>query len=149
MHLHIIGICGTFMGGIAALARASGHRVTGSDRNVYPPMSTQLAELGIDVIEGYSADQLSLDPDVFVIGNVMSRGNELIEALLDSGCRYESGPEWLARHSAGLSPHPRRGWRWRHRPGRGWCPAMAARRPGGHQRQPRLRQVSLLPCRSG
>ncbi len=86
------------MGGIAALARAAGHRVTGSDRNVYPPMSTQLAELGIDVIEGYSADQLSLDPDVFVIGNVMSRGNELIEALLDSGCRYESGPEWLARN---------------------------------------------------
>lgn len=86
------------MGGIAALARAAGHRVTGSDRNVYPPMSTQLAGLGIDIVEGYSADQLSLDPDVFVIGNVMSRGNELIEALLDSRCRYESGPEWLARN---------------------------------------------------
>ena len=98
MHLHILGICGTFMGGIAALARECGHRVTGSDRNVYPPMSTQLAALGIDVIEGYTPDQLALKPDVFVIGNVMSRGNPLIEALLDSGARYESGPEWLARN---------------------------------------------------
>jgi len=98
MHLHILGICGTFMGGIAALARATGHRVTGSDRNVYPPMSTQLAALGIDVIEGYEADQLGLDPDVFVIGNVMSRGNALVEAILDSGRPYESGPEWLARN---------------------------------------------------
>jgi UDP-N-acetylmuramate: L-alanyl-gamma-D-glutamyl-meso-diaminopimelate ligase len=98
MHLHIIGVCGTFMGGIAAIARAAGHRVTGSDRNVYPPMSTQLAALGVDVIEGYGADQLGLDPDVFVVGNVMSRGNALVEALLDSGKRYESGPEWLARN---------------------------------------------------
>ena len=98
MHLHIIGVCGTFMGGIAALARAAGHRVTGSDRNVYPPMSTQLAELGVDVIEGYTPDQLALQPDVFVIGNVMSRGNPLIEAVLDSGRPYESGPEWLARN---------------------------------------------------
>jgi UDP-N-acetylmuramate: L-alanyl-gamma-D-glutamyl-meso-diaminopimelate ligase len=98
MHLHILGICGTFMGGIAALARAAGHRVTGSDRNVYPPMSTQLAALGIDGIEGYGPDQLGLDPDVFVIGNVMSRGNALVEAILDSGRPYESGPEWLARN---------------------------------------------------
>jgi UDP-N-acetylmuramate: L-alanyl-gamma-D-glutamyl-meso-diaminopimelate ligase len=98
MHLHIIGICGTFMGGIAALARACGHKVTGSDRNVYPPMSTQLAALGIDVIEGYQPDQLQLEPDVFVIGNVMSRGNPLVEAILDSGRPYESGPEWLARN---------------------------------------------------
>jgi UDP-N-acetylmuramate: L-alanyl-gamma-D-glutamyl-meso-diaminopimelate ligase len=98
MHLHILGICGTFMGGIAALARAAGHRVTGSDRNVYPPMSTQLAALGIDVIEGYEPDQLKLEPDVFVIGNVMSRGNALVEAILDSGRPYESGPEWLARN---------------------------------------------------
>jgi UDP-N-acetylmuramate: L-alanyl-gamma-D-glutamyl-meso-diaminopimelate ligase len=98
MHLHIIGIAGTFMGGIAALARAAGHRVTGSDRNVYPPMSTQLEALGIDLIEGYSPDQLALAPDVFVIGNVMSRGNPLVEAILDSGRRYESGPEWLARN---------------------------------------------------
>jgi UDP-N-acetylmuramate: L-alanyl-gamma-D-glutamyl-meso-diaminopimelate ligase len=98
LHLHILGVCGTFMGGIAAIARAAGHRVTGSDRNVYPPMSTQLAKLGIDVIEGYAADQLKLNPDVFVVGNVMSRGNPLVEALLDSGKRYESGPEWLARN---------------------------------------------------
>ena len=98
MHLHILGICGTFMGGIAALARAAGHRVTGSDRNVYPPMSTQLASLGIDVIEGYEPDQLKLEPDVFVVGNVMSRGNALVEALLASGRPYESGPEWLARN---------------------------------------------------
>jgi UDP-N-acetylmuramate: L-alanyl-gamma-D-glutamyl-meso-diaminopimelate ligase len=98
LHLHILGVCGTFMGGIAAIARAAGHRVTGSDRNVYPPMSTQLAALGIDVIEGYEPDQLKLNPDVFVVGNVMSRGNPLVEALLDSGKRYESGPEWLARN---------------------------------------------------
>ena len=98
MHLHILGVCGTFMGGIAAIARAVGHRVTGSDRNVYPPMSTQLAALGIDVIEGYEPDQLKVSPDVFVVGNVMSRGNPLVEALLDSGKRYESGPEWLARN---------------------------------------------------
>ncbi|MDH5176917.1 MAG: UDP-N-acetylmuramate:L-alanyl-gamma-D-glutamyl-meso-diaminopimelate ligase [Gammaproteobacteria bacterium] len=98
MHLHILGVCGTFMGGIAAIARAAGHRVTGSDRNVYPPMSTQLAALGIDVIEGYEPDQLKLNPDVFVVGNVMSRGNALVEALLDSGKRYESGPDWLARN---------------------------------------------------
>ena len=96
MHLHILGICGTFMGGIAALARAAGHRVTGCDRNVYPPMSTQLAALGIDLIEGYEADQLALAPDVFVIGNVLSRGNPLVEAILDSGRPYESGPGWLA-----------------------------------------------------
>ena len=86
------------MGGIAAIARSAGHRVTGSDRNVYPPMSTQLAALGVDVIEGYEPDQLKLNPDVFVVGNVMSRGNALVEALLDSGRRYESGPEWLARN---------------------------------------------------
>jgi UDP-N-acetylmuramate: L-alanyl-gamma-D-glutamyl-meso-diaminopimelate ligase len=98
VHLHIVGIAGTFMGGIAALARAAGHRVTGSDRAVYPPMSTQLAALGIDLIEGYTPDQLALDPDVFVIGNVMSRGNPLIEAILASGRPYESGPEWLARN---------------------------------------------------
>jgi len=98
MHLHIVGIGGTFMGGIAALARAAGHRVTGCDRNVYPPMSTQLEALGIDLIEGYTPDQLALAPDVFVIGNVMSRGNPLVEAILDSGQRYESGPEWLARN---------------------------------------------------
>src|SRR5690606_32582 len=81
MHVHILGICGTFMGGVAALARAAGHRVTGSDQNVYPPMSDQLAALGIELIEGYEPDQLALRPDVVVVGNVMSRGNPLIEAL--------------------------------------------------------------------
>jgi UDP-N-acetylmuramate: L-alanyl-gamma-D-glutamyl-meso-diaminopimelate ligase len=96
MHLHILGICGTFMGGIAALARAAGHRVTGSDANVYPPMSTQLEAQGITLIEGYGAAQLDLNPDVVVVGNVMSRGNGVIERLLDSGLPYASGPEWLA-----------------------------------------------------
>jgi UDP-N-acetylmuramate: L-alanyl-gamma-D-glutamyl-meso-diaminopimelate ligase len=98
MHVHILGICGTFMGGIAALARAAGHRVTGSDQSVYPPMSEQLAALGIELIEGYQPEQLQLKPDVVVVGNVMSRGNALIEALLESGIPYTSGPEWLARH---------------------------------------------------
>ena len=86
------------MGGIAALARASGHRVTGSDHNVYPPMSEQLGALGIELIEGYDPQQLQLKPDVVVVGNVMSRGNALVEALLESGIPYTSGPEWLARH---------------------------------------------------
>lgn len=98
MHLHILGICGTFMGGIAALARACGHRVTGSDQSVYPPMSDQLAAMGIELIEGYDPEQLKLQPDVVVVGNVMSRGNALVEALLESGIAYTSGPEWLARH---------------------------------------------------
>ncbi|MGQ0429987.1 MAG: UDP-N-acetylmuramate:L-alanyl-gamma-D-glutamyl-meso-diaminopimelate ligase [Gammaproteobacteria bacterium] len=98
MHLHIIGICGTFMGGIAALARAAGHRVTGSDANVYPPMSTQLESQGIALIDGYDPAQLDLKPDVVVVGNVMSRGNGLIERLLDSGLPYTSGPQWLAEN---------------------------------------------------
>ncbi|MED5617957.1 UDP-N-acetylmuramate:L-alanyl-gamma-D-glutamyl-meso-diaminopimelate ligase [Ideonella sp. BN130291] len=98
MHIHILGICGTFMGGLAALAREAGHRVTGCDANVYPPMSDQLRALGIDLIEGYGADQLALAPDLFVIGNVVSRGNPLMEALLESGARYTSGPQWLAEH---------------------------------------------------
>jgi UDP-N-acetylmuramate: L-alanyl-gamma-D-glutamyl-meso-diaminopimelate ligase len=97
MHVHILGICGTFMGGIAAIARAAGHRVTGSDRNVYPPMSTQLEALGIDVTEGFDAAQLDPAPDVVVVGNVMSRGVPVLEALLDRGIAYASGPEWLAR----------------------------------------------------
>jgi UDP-N-acetylmuramate: L-alanyl-gamma-D-glutamyl-meso-diaminopimelate ligase len=95
LHLHILGICGTFMGGIAAIARQAGYRVTGCDANVYPPMSEQLAALGIDLIEGYREDQLSLDPDVWVIGNAITRGNPLMEAILDRGARYQSGPEWL------------------------------------------------------
>jgi UDP-N-acetylmuramate: L-alanyl-gamma-D-glutamyl-meso-diaminopimelate ligase len=98
MHLHILGICGTFMGGLAALAREAGHRVTGCDAGVYPPMSDQLRALGIELIEGWSADQLALAPDVFVVGNVVTRGNPLIEAVLDAGLPYTSGPQWLAEH---------------------------------------------------
>jgi UDP-N-acetylmuramate: L-alanyl-gamma-D-glutamyl-meso-diaminopimelate ligase len=98
MHLHIVGICGTFMGGIAALARAGGHRVTGCDANVYPPMSTQLEAMGIALIEGYDPAQLDPRPDVVVVGNVMSRGNPLIEHLLDSGLPFTSGPQWLAEN---------------------------------------------------
>jgi UDP-N-acetylmuramate: L-alanyl-gamma-D-glutamyl-meso-diaminopimelate ligase len=98
VHIHILGICGTFMGGIAALARAAGHRVTGSDQNVYPPMSDQLAALGIELIQGYDPSQLKLKPDMVVVGNVMSRGNPLVEALLNSNIPYTSGPEWLSRH---------------------------------------------------
>jgi UDP-N-acetylmuramate: L-alanyl-gamma-D-glutamyl-meso-diaminopimelate ligase len=95
MHIHILGICGTFMGGIALLARAGGHRVTGCDANVYPPMSTQLAAQGIELVEGWSADQIALAPDVFVIGNVVTRGNPLMESILDRGLPYVSGPQWL------------------------------------------------------
>jgi UDP-N-acetylmuramate: L-alanyl-gamma-D-glutamyl-meso-diaminopimelate ligase len=97
MHVHILGICGTFMGGIAAIAKAAGHRVTGSDRNVYPPMSTQLAALGIEVAEGFGAEQLEPAPDVVVVGNVMTRGVPVIEALLERQIPFASGPEWLAR----------------------------------------------------
>jgi UDP-N-acetylmuramate: L-alanyl-gamma-D-glutamyl-meso-diaminopimelate ligase len=96
MHIHILGICGTFMGGLAALAREAGHRVTGCDANVYPPMSEQLRALGIELIEGYGAEQLSLQADVWVIGNVVTRGNALMEAILDAGVPYTSGPQWLA-----------------------------------------------------
>jgi len=97
MHVHILGICGTFMGGIAAIAKAAGHRVTGSDRNVYPPMSTQLAALGIEVVEGFDAAQLEPAPDVVVVGNVLTRGAPVIEALLERSIPFESGPEWLSR----------------------------------------------------
>ncbi len=106
MHIHILGICGTFMGGLAALARESGHRVTGCDVGVYPPMSDQLRALGIDLIEGFGTDQMALQPDVFVIGNVVSRARladgtpkfPLMEAILDAGALYTSGPQWLAEH---------------------------------------------------
>jgi UDP-N-acetylmuramate: L-alanyl-gamma-D-glutamyl-meso-diaminopimelate ligase len=106
MHIHILGICGTFMGGVAALAREAGHRVTGCDAGVYPPMSDQLRALGIDLIEGFGADQLSLSPDMFVVGNVVSRARlpdgspkfPLMEAILDAGKAYTSGPQWLAEH---------------------------------------------------
>jgi UDP-N-acetylmuramate: L-alanyl-gamma-D-glutamyl-meso-diaminopimelate ligase len=98
MHLHILGICGTFMGGIAALAAAMGHRVTGSDRNVYPPMSTQLAKLGIRIQEGFDADQMEPLPDSVIVGNAMSRGNPAVEAVLNRGISYVSGPQWLAEN---------------------------------------------------
>jgi UDP-N-acetylmuramate: L-alanyl-gamma-D-glutamyl-meso-diaminopimelate ligase len=106
MHIHILGICGTFMGGVAALAREAGHRVTGCDAGVYPPMSDQLRALGIDLIEGFGADQMALKPDVWVVGNVVSRARlpdgmprfPLMEAILDAGAPYTSGPQWLAEH---------------------------------------------------
>ena len=95
MHIHILGICGTFMGGIAAIAKSLGHHVTGSDQNVYPPMSTQLEELGIELTQGYDVSQLEPAPDIVVIGNAMSRGNPCVEYVLDKGLPYTSGPEWL------------------------------------------------------
>jgi UDP-N-acetylmuramate: L-alanyl-gamma-D-glutamyl-meso-diaminopimelate ligase len=106
MHIHILGICGTFMGGVAALAREAGHKVTGCDAGVYPPMSDQLRALGIDLIEGFGAEQLALKPDVFVVGNVVSRVHNadgspkfpLMEAILDAGLPYTSGPQWLAEN---------------------------------------------------
>ena len=106
MHIHILGICGTFMGGLAALAREAGHKVTGCDAGVYPPMSDQLHALGIELIEGFGAEQMALQPDMFVIGNVVSRARlpdgspkfPLMEAILDAGARYTSGPQWLAEH---------------------------------------------------
>ena len=98
MHIHILGICGTFMGGIAVLAKQAGHRVTGCDANVYPPMSTQLEAQGIELIEGFSPDQVNLNPDIFVVGNVVSRGNPLMEEILNRGLPYISGPQWLAEN---------------------------------------------------
>ena len=98
MHIHILGICGTFMGGIALLARAAGHRVTGCDADVYPPMSTQLVEQGIELIAGYGPDQVSINPDLFVVGNAISRSNPLLEKILDCNLPYVSGPQWLAEN---------------------------------------------------
>lgn len=98
MHIHILGVCGTFMGGIAQLARACGHRVTGCDANVYPPMSDQLRAAGIELTEGYDAEQVDLFPDLFVVGNAISRGNPLLETILDRGLPYMSGPQWLAEY---------------------------------------------------
>ncbi len=98
MHIHILGICGTFMGGIAVLAKAEGHKVTGCDANVYPPMSTQLEAQGIELIEGFDPAQTSLNPDIYVIGNVVSRGNPLMEEILNRGLPYISGPQWLAEN---------------------------------------------------
>ncbi len=98
MHIHILGICGTFMGGIAAIARESGHKVTGCDKDVYPPMSTQLEAQGIELIAGYSSDQIQLRPDIFVIGNVVTRGNPLMEEVLNQNLPYISGPQWLSEN---------------------------------------------------
>ncbi|MEN9867372.1 MAG: UDP-N-acetylmuramate:L-alanyl-gamma-D-glutamyl-meso-diaminopimelate ligase [Pseudomonadota bacterium] len=98
MHIHILGICGTFMGGLAVLAQQAGHKVTGCDANVYPPMSTQLQEQGIELVSGYGAEQIDLQPDLFVIGNVVSRGNPLMEAILNRNLPYVSGPQWIGEH---------------------------------------------------
>ncbi len=98
MHIHILGICGTFMGGVAALAKAAGHRVSGADASVYPPMSNQLKRLGISIHDGYDIDQLEAAPDCVVIGNALSRGNATVEAVLDRGIPYTSGPQWLSEH---------------------------------------------------
>ncbi len=98
MHIHILGICGTFMGGLALIARSAGHTVTGCDAGVYPPMSTQLQEQGIALIEGFDASQTELAPDLYIIGNVVSRGNPLMEAILDQGLPYVSGPQWLGEN---------------------------------------------------
>ena len=98
MHIHILGICGTFMGGMALLARSAGHQVSGCDANVYPPMSVQLAEQGIVLTEGYGASQVDLAPDLFLVGNAISRGNPLLEEILARNLPYTSGPQWLAEH---------------------------------------------------
>ena len=98
MHIHTLGICGTFMGGIAAIAKAAGHAVTGCDANVYPPMSTQLEAQGIKLVEGFGVEQLDLKPDVYVIGNVVARGNALMEEILNRGLPFISGPQWLAEN---------------------------------------------------
>src|ERR1035437_5220040 len=106
MRIHILGICGTFMGGLAALAREAGHQVTGCDAAAYPPMSDQLRSLGIELMEGFGANQLSINADLFVVGNVVSRACladgspkfPLMEAILDAGLPYTSGPQWLAEH---------------------------------------------------
>ena len=95
MHIHILGICGTFMGGIAALAKSNGHKVTGCDQNVYPPMSAQLENLGIQITEGYSLSKHLHKPDMYIIGNIISRGNELMEMILNKNLSYTSGPQWL------------------------------------------------------
>ena len=97
-HIHILGICGTFMAGLALLARESGFSVTGSDRNIYPPMSTQLLNSDIPLVDGYDAEQLSTAPGCVVVGNALSRGQPVVEAMLRSGIPYTSGPEWLGRH---------------------------------------------------
>ncbi|MDP5008579.1 MAG: UDP-N-acetylmuramate:L-alanyl-gamma-D-glutamyl-meso-diaminopimelate ligase, partial [Glaciimonas sp.] len=98
MHIHILGICGTFMGGLAVLAKQAGHKVTGCDANVYPPMSTQLEAQGIELIQGFGATQTDLQPDLYVIGNVIVRGNPLMEEILNRGLPYISGPQWMGEN---------------------------------------------------
>jgi UDP-N-acetylmuramate: L-alanyl-gamma-D-glutamyl-meso-diaminopimelate ligase len=98
LHIHILGICGTFMGGLAVIARQMGYQVSGSDQNVYPPMSTQLEQQGIQLMEGYRAENLQGKPDLVIIGNALSRGNPEVEAVLNQGLKYVSGPQWLAEH---------------------------------------------------
>ena len=97
MHIHILGICGTFMGSLAVIAKQLGHRVSGSDKNVYPPMSTQLEELGIELREGYHPEHLQPKPDLVIIGNALSRGNPAVETVLRERLVYTSGPQWLAQ----------------------------------------------------
>ena len=98
MHIHILGVCGTFMGGVALLAKRTGHRVSGSDQHTYPPMSTQLASEGIELFEGYSPEHLDSEPDLVVIGNALSRGNPAVEHVLNCGIPYTSGPRWLGEN---------------------------------------------------
>ena len=95
MHIHILGICGTFMGSLAILAKELGYQVSGCDANVYPPMSTQLESQGIALIEGFDPKQLDPEPDLVIVGNAMSRGNPCVEYVLSRGLRYTSGPQWV------------------------------------------------------
>ena len=98
MHIHILGACGTFMGGVALLAKRAGHRVSGSDQHTYPPMSTQLMTEGIELFEGYSPEHLDPEPDLVIIGNALSRGNPAVEYVLNNGISYTSGPRWLGEN---------------------------------------------------
>src|SRR5690625_4209166 len=109
MHLHILGICGTFMGSLALLAKELGHTVTGSDANVYPPMSTQLAEAGIELMSGYEPEHLQPAPDLVIVGNALSRGNPAVEYLLNQGLPYTSGPQWLCEQVLPRSEERRAG----------------------------------------
>src|SRR5690625_7719442 len=110
MHLHILGICGTFMGSLALLAKELGHTVTGSDANVYPPMSTQLAEAGIELMSGYEPEHLQPAPDLVIVGNALSRGNPAVEYLLNQGLPYTSGPQWLCEQEIGRASCRERVW---------------------------------------
>lgn len=101
MHIHILGVCGTFMAGVARLAAAAGHKVSGSDANVYPPMSEQLKDAGIALTQGYNAEDVAINPDLWVIGNAIGRGNPLLEEILDRRLPYTSGPQWLSENVLG------------------------------------------------